>query len=130
MIATPFGDAAEVSTQVFLEQVLPPLRDSIHLDAFLEENDVCGKSKLPVTKNGRLWGFAARNPSGLKGPKRATFHSLPVCISKVIRAIPSDLGVSLDFQNSETSEWSLEKRTVDALPDAYFLNPSIHPSQI
>ena len=121
MIATPFGDATEISTQVFLEQVLPPLHDSIHFDALLEEKDVSGRSRLPVTKNGRLWGFATTKPSELKGQKLAAFHSLPVCISKVIRAVTSDPTTSLGFRNNETSEWSLDKRTADALPDAYFL---------
>lgn len=121
MIETPFGDATEISTQVFLQQVLPPLRKDINIDTLLKEKDGSGRLKLPVVKNGRLWGYSTKGPSGLKGPKLATFTSLRKCASRVARAVPSGVAVSLDFKNNERSEWTLEKRAIDALPDAYFL---------
>ena len=105
-----------------LDEVLPPLHPDIGLDALLWENSTAGCSKLPVAKNGRLWGYSTRMPSALKGRKLATFRSLLLCAGKLAGVVPKNLVASFNLKNNDKSKWSLDQRAVDALPDAYFLD--------
>lgn len=117
---TPLGDANEVPTRVFIDELLPPLHAEYKLDALFKDPSTCGKKALPVTKNGRLYGYSLKKPSVLKTRKAAAFKGLQICSGKLIRAIEI-AQPCVYLRNNEVSEWSLEKRSENALPDAYFL---------
>ncbi|KAJ3533599.1 hypothetical protein NM688_g7260 [Phlebia brevispora] len=98
-VSTPFGVARELPYAEFMEELLPLLDPRIDFNT-LTLNTQKRRSNLPMTKNSHLWGYSTKKPS----TKRS-------------------LGIepTLVFKNNDNAEWTLEKRDMDALPDAYLL---------
>ena len=118
-LKTPFGRAIEVTTSFFLETLLPPLREDLDFQTFVEDMPTLKKLRL-ITKNGRLWGYDANPPSRHKGCKISPFCDLHSCATKLLKTVPGIESTTV-LLNGRTKEWDLEKRAEDALPDAYLV---------
>ncbi|KAJ3554316.1 hypothetical protein NM688_g3173 [Phlebia brevispora] len=116
---TPFGDAAVISVDAFVNKLLPPLHSHIPLDALFSGAKMSANS-LPVTKRGYLHGYATKHkPSKIT----SAFKPLQMCAGKIAKAF-APLESTLVFKNNEDAQWLLRDRTEDSLPDAYFLSKS------
>ncbi|KAJ3552127.1 hypothetical protein NM688_g4317 [Phlebia brevispora] len=116
---TPFGDAAVISVDAFVNKLLPPLHSHIPLDALFSDAKMSANS-LPVTKRGYLHGYATKHkPSKIT----SAFKPLQMCARKIAKAF-APLESTLVFKNNEDAQWLLRDRTEDSLPDAYFLSKS------
>lgn len=131
IIKTPHGDATEVGLQYFFDRVLPLPPYNIHVDTILAQYDVTGRTPLPPTKSGGLSDNVVNGLPLLEGHESVApvFESLPACARKLARALPHSWVASLDVEDNEDSEWSLENRAYDALPDAYFLDRTRYPNE-
>lgn len=116
---TPFGKGTEVPISIFLDTLLPPLRSGIDLDTLVHHKSDKGRAKLPITKDGQLWGYSAKKPSEIKGPTGIAFKSLQTCAWRISKAV---IGVEQihKFKNHQRVK-RRPKEEEDELPDAYLL---------
>ena len=112
-IKTPVGDALEIPSSTFLEQLLPPLPSGVDVDAFARRIRRSKRLSAPVlTKSGHLWGYSKRSPSEME-PSRA-FWYLRLCIQRVSRKLRKPLTCIFEHNGDFSGSGS-----DDSFPDAY-----------
>lgn len=116
---TAFGKGTEVPISTFLNTLLPPLRPEIDLDALVHQKSDNGRAKLPVTKDGLLWGYSMKKPSEIKGSIGAAFKSLQTCVGRLSKAVKG-LEQRYEYKNRQRAK-RRPKEGEDELPDAYLV---------
>lgn len=120
VFATPFGRGTEVPISTFFDTILPTLRPDINLDVLIH-NCGGGRAKLPIARNGRLWGYSTKKPSEMKGSIGAVYKNLWRCACRVAKAVG---GLEQTFEFKIRRHQGGKRRpndTEDNLPDAYLL---------
>ena len=113
---TPYGDAARVSTKVFLDRFLPALPPGVDLGIRVASLRRRRKLwRLLVAKNDRLWGYSRRDP--FQAEPSCAFTPLQTCYQRLATALPGRNALS--FINNADGSWNLYERDEDALPDAW-----------
>lgn len=117
---TAFGKGTKVPISIFLNTLLPPLHPGIDLDALVHHKSNKGRSKLPITKDGQLWGYSVKRPSEVKGPISTAFKSLQTCAGRIAKAV---LGLEqrYEFKNRQRARRRTKEQEEDELPDAYLV---------
>ncbi|KAJ3552849.1 hypothetical protein NM688_g3933 [Phlebia brevispora] len=124
-LSTPFGKARQITTQHFLDKILPPIRADIDFQSLIKKMKRSrrdGRSRMLVTAVDRLWGYSIRTPSQIecKNSKEVAFESLRICAGRLANTVKG-LKQTLRFRNNEEALWDLDRRKKDSLPDAYLL---------
>lgn len=139
-IPTPLGNAHQVSTKYFMDEILPKLpplppfppdppippfpKNSANVDELIDT----GALIQAVTGQGKLWGYTKKTPAGIhrKDVKQA-FKWLQRGIHATVKAVLNgnpNPGTPLVFYNNKNGQSNIEQRTKDSLPDAFFLSHS------
>lgn len=125
LVKTQLGTATELSITVFLDRVLPPLKDGVNVKNIAEKL-ACADERSPcepIIIAGRWRGFA-QDPAKMECCGNLAFSSLPDTISAIIKASSSDMQMSAPgvyFRNDPSSVISSNSSTQGELPDAYLL---------
>lgn len=122
VISTPMGDAIEVPTKYFLEQVLPPLYPSVDVDKVLAKLKRTGKkSQRAITKAGRWWGFP-KDPQLAGHCKRTSFANFPRIVDAIARCgAPKCTKPTVEIRHSCYHDCTAKERDDGSFPDAYMV---------
>ena len=113
-IRTPFGLPTRVSTDTFVNTLLPPLPVGLDLEKFINSVKRFKRSdKQMVTRSGRLRGYDKTTPSQLT-PDRAFTH-LHTCAKRPVKALPAFKPRFTLVHHDKSGS-----REDNELPDAYF----------
>ena len=128
VLHTPLGDTVQVSTQWFLDHILPPAPCEVSSQDVLRKWKNTYKkssSRKPITNQGRWNGFA-QDPALSSASQRSTFKHLTdivVAVSKAITTTESEQTRRLWINSSPVSMVSSRSpRFKDSLPDAFFVS--------
>ena len=120
-LETPNGDAIIVPLHIFLDTVLPRLKDHIDMNQFMKKllsRDM--KSFSPVTLRGRWRGFP-QDPQNSRFPVHRAFTSLKSVVGSILQAGNVSKTAFALTQNPTAAYTSyLSQRESDTLPDVYF----------
>ena len=123
-IDTPVGRGFQVTTDNFLQCLLPPLPESTDLDALIDTRLRTGGSFAPITIHGRLRGYNKKNPSGIHSKdEMKAFAHLQRGFNEFAHATDRDQWLA--FCNNPAAVPNHAKRTEGTLPDAYFTLASV-----
>lgn len=124
---TPLGTATEISTDLFLHHVLPPLRHDLDPTAvnirLKNTAHTTSSSQKPITLQDRWRGFA-QNPAQMKCRAQLAFRHLPEIVAAIVKAGRVGTGQfpsSITFENNPDCEMRYLNRSelASKLPDAF-----------
>ncbi|KAF7797922.1 hypothetical protein EIP86_009129 [Pleurotus ostreatoroseus] len=125
-LATPQGDAIITPLHIFLDTVLPRLKDHVDMDQVMRKilsRDM--KSFSPVTLRGRWRGFP-QDPQNSRLPVHRVFTSLKSVVVSILQAAKVSKASFTLSQNPTAAYTSyLSQRKPDTLPDVYFSYDSV-----
>ncbi|PSS18946.1 hypothetical protein PHLCEN_2v3162 [Hermanssonia centrifuga] len=121
-LATPQGNATQVSARLFLDDILPPLDSGADVDALIQRNPpVPRKFGKLITTGGRLWGFP-KNPSKSRRLEKAAYKNLDhVAASIAQEGSKQGFKRVVEFTTNATGDARIGRRQAGSFPDAYFL---------
>lgn len=120
---TPLGTAVEISTELFLQCLLPPLQHNLDpaiVDTRLRSIEEGGS---PIILQGR-WQSFAQDPAQMKCRAQLAFRHLPDIVAAIVKAARVDTGKfpsSITFENNPDCEMRYLNRSelASKLPDAF-----------
>ncbi|KAF7790468.1 hypothetical protein EIP86_001423 [Pleurotus ostreatoroseus] len=117
-VETPIGRASQLPISFFVDFVLPPLPGDLIIEPLVQG----GTFRDAITIQGKLWGYTKKSPSGIhsKDTEKAFSH-LARAIRAITRAVHLEDLSAMKYLNNKGGVATLEARTDDTLPDAYFL---------
>ncbi|KAJ3543489.1 hypothetical protein NM688_g5850 [Phlebia brevispora] len=129
-IPTDIGPATLVSTQYFLEHILPPPHPDLDPEKVLENLRKYKRgSRRAITKAGRWWGFA-EDPAKVRRPKTG-FLSFPAIVDAITRCSELEGGnSSLKLLHNDSHIKNSRKHAADTLSDAYMVIPSADRTKV
>ena len=96
---------------------MPQLPKTIHYSTFLDKIErQRGPARQVVTKGGRLWGYAQRNPSDME--RGRAYQYIYSAAERLVKAVPG-LAATHRFVHNDANIWNICSRTEDSFPDAY-----------
>lgn len=126
ILRTPFGTAAELPVNIFLDRVLPPLIEGLETKDTAERLARTGKksfSRQPITLGGRWRGFA-QDPAKMKTTQ--AFNYFPNAVSAILKASHPNgrtSCTSIYFRNDPSCAENVDDtREEGSMPDAYLLS--------
>ncbi len=126
-LTTPAGQSVSmVSVKYFLDTFLPPLHPAIDIHKILNRLKRMGtKSRRPITKHNRWWGFNVDPTDRTPVINLTTFKRLADIVRDIVRAgAIRGQTPSLDFHNNPQPIFDSE-RDETCLPDAYMVMTSV-----
>ncbi len=115
-----------VSVQYFLDTLLPPLHPTMDIHKTVNKLKRMGtKSRRPITKHNRWWGFNSDPIDRTKVTNKTSFKRLADVVRDIVRAgTMHGQELSLRFHNNEQPVFGYG-RDKDTLPDAYLVLKSV-----
>ena len=128
VLHTPVGDAVQVSTQWFLDHILPPPPVTVSAQSILQRwksGHKKSSSQKPITNQGRWKGFP-HDPSLSSASGSSTFKHLTDIVVAISKAVPATDSGRTRFLRINPSPVGMvssrSPRYKDSLPDAFFVS--------
>ena len=127
ILQTPEGNAVPVSTQWFLDHVLPPLPSDVSAQRVLQKWKAAHKkssSQKPITNHGRWKGFT-KDPSLSSASPRSTFKHLCSIVDSITKATSTTTSERTRYLHINPAPVPMlmsDRRDNDSLPDAFFVS--------